>query len=126
MTKLRYRSNACVSDLQVGECTIHRCGNSDGARWWVLWFRETREDNGQPADFGVPINPNGTFDPSGPGGKTWGLTRAAPRSWQISPSINVLGSGESHPGVHTAPSQWHQTPTIVGVPDNEAWISSAP
>lgn len=126
MTTLRYRSNICVSALQVGQCTVHRCGNSAGARWWLLWFRETREDNGQPADFGVPINPGGAVDPNGPGGKTWALSRSGPGAWQVAPSINVLITGEPHPGAHGAPSQWHQTPSVVDVPEGEAWIGGPP
>ena len=77
----------------------------------------------------MPINPNGGYVASGPGGKTWGLTRASMAgTWQVSPSINVLAGHEAqvHPGPHAAPSLWHQTPSIVEVPDDEAWISGAP
>jgi hypothetical protein len=126
MTTLRYRSNVCVSALTIGECTIHRAGNASGDRWWLLWLYVNREDNGQPADFAVPVNPNGTFVEAGPGGKTWGLTKSGQGTWQVAPSINVLGSQELHPGVHEAPSQWHQTPAIVGVPDDEKWQTSPP
>lgn len=129
---LRYRSNVDVGDLGIGECTIHRAANDSGARWWLLWFRVNREDNGQAADFAVPINPNGSFIEDGPGGKTWGLTHAlgpdgyGESAWQIAPSINVLGTGALHPGAHDAPSQWHQTPVIVEVPDGESWIRNSP
>jgi hypothetical protein len=126
MATLRYRSNVCVGDLEVGECTMHRAANDTGARWWLLWFRVNREDNGQAADFAVPMNPNGGWIEAGPGGKTWGLIRSSPGAWQVFPSINVLGTNELHPGPHEAPSQWHQTPVITDVPEGEAWISSPP
>ncbi len=126
MSELRYRSFVDVSDLAVGECTIHRAGNSTGARWWNLWLRVNRETDGQPDDFLVPVQPNGSFVEAGPGGKTWGLARAELGAWQVSPSINVLGTRELHPGAHDAPSLWHQTPKIVGVPEGEAWIAGAP
>ncbi len=129
MTVLYYRSNVCVDDLAVNQCTVHRCGNSDGQRWWGLWFRVAREDTGEEIDVLVPVNPNGNFDPSGPGGKTWGLTQAPDKNdgaWQIAPSINVLASAELHDGDHPAASQWHQTPLIVKVPDTEAWTIGPP
>lgn len=133
MTILYYRSNVCVDDLAIDQCTVHRCGNSAGERWWGLWFRVKREDTGGEATVLVPIAPNGTYDPGGPGGKTWGLTRTTEPdkfdecSWQIAPSVNVLaGTDDLHAGEHAAPSQWHQTPLIVEVPDTEAWTRSAP
>lgn len=126
MTTLRYRSNVCVGALAIGECTVHRCGDSSGKTWWMLWFYVNRDDNGQPLDAGVPFNPNGVADPNGPGGKTWGLTRSGPNEWQVAPSINVLGSKAVHPGEHDVePSMWHQTPKIVDVPDGELWQTSA-
>jgi hypothetical protein len=129
MSTLRYRSHSTVEDLAVGECTVHRAADEHGGRWWLLWFRVSREDNELPIDVAVPINPNGGYVASGPGGKTWGLTRASiAGTWQVSPSINVLAGHEAqvHPGPHAAPSLWHQTPSIVEVPDDEAWISGAP
>jgi hypothetical protein len=126
MTTLRYQSKRLVDDLAVGECTMHRASNAAGARWWLLWFRVNRETDGQPDDFAVPMNPNGSFIEDGPGGKTWGLTQTTPGVWQVAPSINVINTGEVHPGDHPAPSLWHQTPTIVDVPDGESWISGAP
>lgn len=125
MTELRYRSFVGVEDLEVGECTMHRCANGSGPEYWHLWCRVLREDNGQPLDFCVPVNVGGAFIESGPGGKTWGLTRAGMDRWQFSPSINVLGDHELHPGAHDAPSMWHQTPAVVGVPPSESWITEA-
>lgn len=125
MTTLIYRANVHVDELELGECTMHRASNGSGsASWWLLWFRVNREDTGKPADFAVPMNPGGAWIENGPGGKTWGFTRSSPSVWQVSPSINVLGSGELHPGEHASlPSQWHQTPTVIGVPDGEHWMS---
>lgn len=120
MTTLKYRSYILLDDLQVGECTVHRAGDHTG-EWWLLWFRFNRETDGQPMDAAVPINPNGTYSEADR--KTWGLTKTAPGTWQIAPSINVLASGDLHPGEHPDTSLWHQTPTIVEVPDGEPWQS---
>lgn len=126
MSELRYRSFVDVNDLAVGECTIHRAGNSEGARWWNLWFRVLRDSDGQPDDFVVPINPGGSFIEAGPGGRTWGFVRVAAVEWQVSPSINVIDTRALHPGAHDAPSLWHQTPKIMDVPDGESWIGGPP
>lgn len=122
---LRYRSNVCVGDLEVGECTIHRASDSSGKRWWLLWFRVNRETDGQPEDFAAPVNPNGGWIEAGPGGKTWGLNRAGMGVWSISPSINVINIRAVHPGEHELPSLWHQTPDLIGVPD-DAWTTQPP
>ena len=127
--RLSYRHNICVSDLAIGECTVHRAGNSAGARWWLLWFRVYRDDDGRPDDFAVPINPNGPWLEDGPGGKTWGfnLIDARDGTWEVSPSINVLGSREVHPGEHSEVSIWHYTPEIVDVPRaGVAWTKGPP
>lgn len=128
MTTVSYHMDCGVEDLQVGECTMHRTTDPDGSRYWHMWFRMLREDNGQPFDFVVPMNPNGGYTESGPGGKAWGLTRVGGLMtwWQVSPSINVLNTGEVHPGEHATPSLWHQTPTIQGVPTDAPWITEAP
>ena len=85
-----------------------------------------RETDGQPFDFCVPMNVNGPYLEAGAGGKTWGLARTGDGTWQVSPSINVLNTGEKHPGEHETPSLWHQTPTITGVPNDAPWIAGAP
>jgi hypothetical protein len=122
---LSYRSNVGVEELGIGECTVHRASNSSGARWWLLWFHVIRDD-GQPDDFAVPLNPNGAFIEAGPGGKTWGITRTTtPGVWQIAPSINVLGTRETHAGPHSEASLWHKTPSVIGVPDGDAWTLGA-
>ena len=123
---LRYRTRAQVEDLAIGECTIHRATGSAAPRWWLLWALVARDDNGASEVIGVPVNPNGTWLEAGPGGKTWGLTRAEAGIWQIAPSINVIAGGDAHAGDHAEQSQWHQTPRIVGVPDDEPWITGAP
>ncbi len=128
MTVLRYRSKVDVEDLAIGECTMHRAANSDGTRWWLLWIHVNRDNDGQPDDFAVPVNPNGSYIEAGPGGKTWGLTLTESGVWQVSPSINVLETGAIHAGEHPASSLWHQTPTIVGVPEGaiEEWVTGTP
>jgi len=124
---LLYRSNVSVEDLNVGECTMHRAGNSDGARWWLLWFRVNRETDNLEETIAVPVNPNGPYIETGPGGKTWGFTGPGLLgAWYVSPSINVLNTKELRNGEHEAPSLWHQTPQILSVPDNEPWMHGAP
>ena len=128
MVTFSYRSFVDVGDLQVGECTIHHADDGKGARFWHMWFRVNRDSDGQPDTFLVPVIPGGAYTESGPGGRSWGLNRSRTVStgWDISPSINVLDTGELHPGPHAAPSLWHQTPTVVEVPDGEAWMTGAP
>ena len=131
---LRYRSRVTVDDLALNECTIHRASSSGAARWWLLWFYVTRDSDGQPEHFCVPVNPRGPYIESGPGGRTWGLNMppATPydigpgtSNWQVSPSINVLANGDA--AAHGTPvgSIWHQTPAILGVPVNEPWATGA-
>lgn len=135
MTILRYKPHARIDNLAVGECTLHRASNSGAARWWLLWFHVLRDNDGVPETFAVPVNPGGTYLENGPGGKTWGLQQpeASPyeiaqgtRNWQISPSINVLDDRDAVAGTHQYPSLWHQTPAIVGVPEDEPWATGAP
>lgn len=121
MTQLVYRSHALIEDLGVGECTMHRASGSSAARWWQLWFRVQRDDNGQPETLCVPMSPGGGYVPNGPGGKTWGLARVGLNTWQVSPSIKVDASGDAHASAAGLPSIWHQTPMIVAVPDDEPW-----
>ena len=125
---LRYRSYVPVEDLAIGECTVRATGNNAGAAWWQLWFRVLREDNGQPIDVAVPINPNGSFVEAGPGGKTWGITRTDPVSttWIVAPSVNVLHTADLHPGDHPEPSMWHQNVAVDGVSASDLWITGAP
>lgn len=124
---LKYRRHAQVEDLQVGECTIHRASNSTSGRWWQLWFRVLRDTDGVDEVFCVPVRPNMTFLPNGPGGKTWGLnTKSGGSDWQISPSINVLGNGDAHEGQRNEVSIWHHTPCITDVPLGENWQSTEP
>lgn len=111
---------------------MHRASGSNAARWWQLWFRVLRDTDGQAEDFCVPMNPGGSYIENGPGGKTWGLTcppasmqdiTPGTKNWRVAPSINVLNTGNAVAGAHPAPSLWHQTPEIVGVPDGEPWAN---
>ena len=126
MSSLRYRAYVDIDDLQVGECTVRPVKTDAGVRWFNLWFRVKRDSDGQEDVFGVPINPNGGFIEAGPGGKTWGLTKQGPGVWQVSPSINVLDTRDVHPGEHPSVSLWHQTPSVVDVPDGECWQVGTP
>ena len=119
--QLSYKSRAMIADLTVGECTMHRASGSANARWWQLWFCVPRKPDGVAATFCVPMNPGKAYRPDGPGGKTWGLTKCGPNAWQVSPSINVEANGDAHATYEGLPSLWHETPTIVGVPDDEPW-----
>ena len=130
---LTYRSFARVLELGLDECTIRRARVMDGSRvWWHIWFHVTRETDGVPDFFCVPISPNGVYTESGPGGRTWGLQPAGDGIWQVSPSIDVLddlavrAEREGKPRPPESKSLWHKTPRVVGVPDGEAWISQAP
>ena len=132
MPDLKYRSHASIHALALGECTVHHASTDDGKHWWNLWFHVVREMDGLPDTFVVPVNPNGSYVENGPGGRTWGLTRSSVGIWQVSPSINVLddaGARDVLAGQSVSPdrrSLWHQTPTIVDVPDDEPWITTPP
>jgi len=117
---LTYRPRALVDDIKLNECTIHRASGSTAARWWLLWFYVCRDTDKQPEVFCVPVNPRGSYAENGPGGRTWGLSSVAHGVWQVSPSINVLGSRDAQAGA-SSDSIWHHTPTITGVPDDEPW-----
>jgi len=122
MGDLKYRGyHVDIEALQLNECTVRGAGLADGTKYWMLWFCVNRDSDGAMDVFGVPINPNGSFVENGPGGKTWGLTNLGSGQWQVAPSINVLNTRDPHPGEHPAPSLWHQTPKVIGVPDGEPW-----
>ena len=126
---LKYRANASVEDLALGECTVHSAGDGSGARWWQLWFYVPRDSDGVPEVFVVPVAPHGSFSENGLGGRrTWGFTPVpGTQDWQISPSINVLDDRDVVAGTHAFPSLWHQTPRVEGVPETERWTAgSAP
>ena len=89
MTTLRYKAGADQESLGVGECVVRGACKVSGARWWNLWFYVARDSDGAPELFAVPVAPNGTYTEDGPGGRTWGLTKTGPGTWQVSPSIDV-------------------------------------
>lgn len=127
--ELSYRSFVAVEDLQPGECTVHRAADADGRRWWLLWAYVYREDRaGALIDLAVPVNPNGPYLDQGLGGRTWSLMSAGAGRWQLAPSVDAKVTGAKHPGFaqDTSMSLWHQTPTLVDVPEGEAWQVSAP
>jgi len=120
--QLVYRDTPHVEDLAQNECVIRWCAHG-GKRWLMLWFYVARDSDGVLEDFAVPINVGGDYQANGPGGRTWGFKKVGPNTWQVSPSIDVKeDTRDAHPGgAHDAPSAWHQTPTIMGVPDPEPW-----
>lgn len=123
---LTYRSHTRIEDLRPNECTIHPAADGSGKRWWLLWASVYRDDRaGELIDIAVPVNPGHGYVENGAGGRTWGLANVGGGTWRASPSINVIdesGARWLHPGVHeAAPSIWHHTPDIIGVPDDDPW-----
>jgi hypothetical protein len=121
---LAYRSFVLVEDLRPGECTVHQAKSVDGTRWWLLWLHVYREDRaGALINLAVPVAPHASYTETGPGGRTWGLAPAGPGRWAVSPSVDAKGANEFVPG-HAQDARrsiWHQTPTLVDVPNGEAW-----
>ena len=122
---LQYKSHAMIDSLRLGECTIHRAGNSNGSKWWNLWMCVARDSDKQEDYFCVPVNPNYDLVPNGPGGRHWGLKKTGAGIWTVTPSVNVLSNNHVYPGPHPnrITSLWHHTPDIVFVPDGESWQS---
>ncbi|MGO9832603.1 MAG: hypothetical protein ACLP1X_00130 [Polyangiaceae bacterium] len=123
---LRYRAGVLLSDLRENECTIHRATTADRtATYWLLWFYVRRGTDQELEDFAVPIIPRGTYQETGPGGRSWGFTDQGGGVWALAPSINVLQSAVGkmfQPGEHPAlPSLWHKTPSVENVPTGEPW-----
>jgi len=122
---LTYAAGAGPDELELGLCVIRGARKTGGARWWNLWFRVPRDRDGQPETYAVPVIPGGAYTESGPGGKTWGLTRTGPGAWQVSPSIDVLSDADARRQAakqpRRDPGDWHHTPAVVGVPDGEPW-----
>jgi hypothetical protein len=118
-----------IEDLAVGECTVRPCAEPNGTTSYLLWFYVLDDEGVALETLEVPIIPNGLFTPAGPGGRSWGFTRAGAGVWQVSPSINVLphpvtpGAKFIHPGNHPTitTSHWHHTPEVLGVPEGEPW-----
>jgi hypothetical protein len=103
---LTYRTGARPNELVQNECTVRRVV-SDGYFGWRLWFA-VRCEGGGLFVLSVLVDPGGTFDEHGQGGRTWGFAQVAPGTWQVSPSIHFPGT-------------WHETPRVVGVPSGEPW-----
>ena len=121
---LRYQSGAMVEELALGGCTIRHTRSADGKRvWWQLWLHVRRDDTGEPAVYGAPLNVNGEYVEDGPGGRTWGFRQAEPGAWRVTPSINVVCdvTPRVHPGPHPLASQWHRFVCVTGVPEGEPW-----
>lgn len=117
MSVLRYRAGASPDDLALDECVVRRASDSIGSHL-RLWFYVRCADD-QEHWFSVAVAPGSTYSETPR--RTWGMTRTAPGTWQVSPSINVLTSRETVGGTHPDESLWHETPQIVGVPDPPPW-----
>jgi hypothetical protein len=106
---LTYRRNedGILDKLVPGECTI-RPTSAGAGHCWHLVMMVSRASTGEPWRLRAPVNPNAGPSEDGPCGRSWGLMRAGSGEWQISPSIDFG-------------PDWHQTPTITGVPDGEPW-----
>lgn len=122
---LTYRVVRHVGELELGECTV-RGAHDDRARvWWMLWAWVRRQDGGEPFYVAVPVNPHGPYLEVGPSGRrTWGLARVDATTWQVAPSIDVVG--DKRPDGSREPSLWHHTPRVVGVPAGEPWTTETP
>ena len=128
--ELRYRSRVTVEALAPGECTVHRASVVEAGErklWWNFWWYVPRETDGVLEAFVVPVIPNGSYTETGPGGRSWGLSRAGAGRWQITPSINVFNDGDARRvQAGLAPegrSHFHQTPALIDVPEGESWQS---
>lgn len=112
MTTLAYMSGVSPDDLKPGECTIRRAVGKgiDDRTWWNLWCCVWRADvPTEPFLFRVFVIPRAAHGPGPfPGQIAWGLNPAGEGRWQVSPSIDH--------GTY-----WHQTPTLVNVPEGEPW-----
>jgi hypothetical protein len=122
----RYKPGAMAEDLEVGEATVRRASKGgSGPAWWELWLHVERDDHTGDEYVAVAVAPSGGFTETGPGGRTWGMSRSAPGTWAVMPSINVLSDVDAtrvHPGPHPSlPSIWHEYATLVGVPEGEPW-----
>lgn len=99
-----YRLYAERGALNLNECCILPVKD----RGWMLHFYG-RATDGHEQTYRVPVNPGGPHIENGPLGRTWGLIRGErPGEWQITPSIDF--------------GDWHHTPKIVDVPDDEPWV----
>lgn len=122
---LEYVPGADPKELAPGQCTVRSSGEAGSAkRWWLLWLCVTRVDDGKPETRHLPVSPRQGPQPHDRGWGTWGLQpiEGAPHEWQISPSIAMLERFKDEAtGQHVDKEIWHQTPKIVGVPDDEMW-----
>jgi hypothetical protein len=101
--EFRYVKNVFRKDMIAGTCTIRRIGG--GLAQLTICYQSK---DGEVWRKSLPVRPNGQHgDPE----HAWGLTRSGPGRWQVTPSINL---GDDH---------WHETPTIIDVPEGEEWQS---
>lgn len=101
---LTYRADLEIDELGLDECRVVPSKLTPLA--WVLCFHVATTDDHEQT-FRVPVNPGGDHVERGPLGRTWGLSRVDASTWRVSPSIDF--------------GTWHQTLTIVGVPEDVEW-----
>ena len=119
MSELRYRKDVARGDLQENECTIAPVGN--GLAMMTYCFR--RVTDGKLERRTLPVHPNGD---AGDTEHSWGLRPVDPKGsgrWQIAPSIRCMERirDSADPKKDIDVEVWHETPTIINVPDGEPW-----
>ena len=98
-----------------GECGVWR---SRGDTEWYFSFAFLRTTDGKPEHRSIPIVVGRDL---APGERGWSLKKAAPGRWQIHPSISCLEYVKDKDEQPKSVEVWHETPVIVGVPDEEPW-----
>jgi hypothetical protein len=125
MTDLRYVPGASHDGgvtkhaLADNECTIF-CSGGDARFKWYLRICYRQKTDGELAECAVPVFPNADAPEGKPG---WGLKRVKDGCWQVSPSIKITTSrpDPSDPSRQQEVELWHETPVVVGVPEEERW-----
>lgn len=113
----RYSAGVAPDVLSPGECAI---GKSAPGGTVYLAFCFTRVTDGKPETRRIPIHVGGTPDNDG-----WGFTLVVPGVWQVTPSIKCserLHNDPSDSAKYEDVEVWHETPQVVGVPDDEPWM----
>ena len=120
---LVYRAARSLGELGLGEAAVRRTRAANGLTWWQFWTWVRRMDTLEPFYVSVPVNPRGPFQEVGASGRrTWGLVDVDAATWQVTPSIDVVG--DERPDGSRGPSLWHETVRLVGVPASEPWTQS--
>jgi hypothetical protein len=117
---LVYRVTDSLGELGLGEAAVRATRAANGLTWWQFWTWVRRVDTGEPFYVSVPVSPRGPYQEVGVSGRrTWGLVEVDAATWQVTPSIDVVG--DRRPDGNRGPSLWHETVRLVGVPAGEPW-----